>query len=96
GSYGHGACVEQDDKGRDARKRAYCLKIQPATGSFARNLIYSTKPPCFAIKDVPQMRQTQLHERPFSTLAISTILFETVSNPNGIHFCELRRMNIPR
>ncbi|WP_217809085.1 hypothetical protein, partial [Klebsiella michiganensis] len=39
-----GACVEQDDKGRDARKRAYCLKIQPATGSFARNLIYSTKP----------------------------------------------------
>ncbi|MEG9688930.1 hypothetical protein V6X41_31395, partial [Klebsiella michiganensis] len=29
---------------RDARKRAYCLKIQPATGSFARNLIYSTKP----------------------------------------------------
>ena len=38
GSYGHGACVEQDDKGRDARKRAYCLKIQPATGSFARNL----------------------------------------------------------
>ncbi|WP_406904530.1 hypothetical protein, partial [Klebsiella pneumoniae] len=41
---GHGACVEQDDKGRDARKRAYCLKIQPATGSFARNLIYSTKP----------------------------------------------------
>ncbi|WP_220385869.1 hypothetical protein, partial [Klebsiella pneumoniae] len=41
----HGACVEQDDKGWDARKRAYCLKIQPATGSFARNLIYSTKPP---------------------------------------------------
>ncbi|MDZ1104831.1 hypothetical protein M2T95_26230, partial [Klebsiella pneumoniae] len=37
--------VEQDDKGWDARKRAYCLKIQPATGSFARNLIYSTKPP---------------------------------------------------
>ncbi|MGK2714472.1 hypothetical protein ACSJM9_26375, partial [Klebsiella pneumoniae] len=36
--------VEQDDKGWDARKRAYCLKIQPATGSFARNLIYSTKP----------------------------------------------------
>ncbi|HGL5121297.1 TPA: hypothetical protein N3Z13_004571, partial [Klebsiella pneumoniae] len=30
----------------DARKRAYCLKIQPATGSFARNLIYSTKPSC--------------------------------------------------
>ncbi|EPM0249449.1 TPA: hypothetical protein ACPYZP_005740, partial [Klebsiella pneumoniae] len=112
--------VEQDDKGWDARKRAYCLKIQPATGSFARNLIYSTKPccsvsslqtpftsvlwlkchfwflPCFAIKDVPQMRQIQLQERPFSTLAISTILFETVSNPNGIHFCELRRMNIPR
>ncbi|MHC5616874.1 hypothetical protein, partial [Escherichia coli] len=30
--YGHGACVEQDDKGWDARKRAYCLKTQPATG----------------------------------------------------------------
>ncbi|MGX3135808.1 hypothetical protein ACWJTJ_20945, partial [Klebsiella pneumoniae] len=25
-------CVEQDDKGWDARKRAYCLKTQPATG----------------------------------------------------------------
>ncbi len=24
--------------------RIACLKIQPATGSFARNLIYSTKP----------------------------------------------------
>ncbi|MCT6344299.1 phage antirepressor KilAC domain-containing protein, partial [Escherichia coli] len=36
------------DKGWDARKRAYCLKIQPAPGSFARNLIYSTKP--FAAK----------------------------------------------
>jgi len=41
GSYGHGASVEQDDKGWNARKRAYCLKIQPATGMFARNLIYS-------------------------------------------------------
>ncbi|MEV9037943.1 transposase, partial [Klebsiella pneumoniae] len=52
--YGHGACVEQDDKGRDARKRAYCLKIQPATGSFARNLIYSTKPDSiFALMNVP-------------------------------------------
>ncbi|MGD1611891.1 hypothetical protein, partial [Klebsiella pneumoniae] len=40
----------QDDKGWDARKRAYCLKIQPATGSFARNLIYSTKPtPCLIL-----------------------------------------------
>ncbi|MFG6438834.1 hypothetical protein, partial [Klebsiella quasipneumoniae] len=47
----HGACVEQDDKGWDARKRAYCLKIQPATGSFARNLIYSTKPYLFLIYD---------------------------------------------
>ncbi|WP_220433019.1 hypothetical protein, partial [Klebsiella variicola] len=34
-------------KGWDARKRAYCLKIQPATGSFARNLIYSTKPKAY-------------------------------------------------
>ncbi|MCK7130008.1 hypothetical protein L8O22_13600, partial [Enterobacter roggenkampii] len=37
--------------GWDARKRAYCLKIQPATGSFARNLIYSTKP----------LRQQKIH-----------------------------------
>ncbi|WP_259273665.1 SIR2 family protein, partial [Klebsiella pneumoniae] len=36
-------------KGWDARKRAYCLKIQPATGSFARNLIYSTKPPDYKV-----------------------------------------------
>jgi len=35
-------------------------------------------------------------QSPFSTLAISTILFESVSNPNGIHFCALRRMYIPR
>ncbi|MGR9965724.1 hypothetical protein ACUOIB_01365, partial [Escherichia coli] len=51
--YGHGACVEQDDKGWDARKRAYCLKIQPATGSFARNLIYSTKPQYLFIERYP-------------------------------------------
>ncbi|WP_406920907.1 hypothetical protein, partial [Klebsiella pneumoniae] len=50
---GHGACVEQDDKGWDARKRAYCLKIQPATGSFARNLIYSTKPILYALAHTP-------------------------------------------
>jgi hypothetical protein len=30
--YGHGACVEQDDKGWDARKRAYCLKISQLQG----------------------------------------------------------------
>ncbi|MHB6652199.1 hypothetical protein ACYBO4_19305, partial [Klebsiella pneumoniae] len=56
-------CVEQDDKGWDARKRAYCLKIQPATGSFARNLIYSTKPRhgfpfyCRHIFGFPSLRQ---------------------------------------
>ncbi|MBS6035712.1 MAG: hypothetical protein KIB40_21670, partial [Pantoea sp.] len=33
-----------DDKGRNAGKRAYCLKICPATGTLAPNLIYSTKP----------------------------------------------------
>ncbi|MBV7595881.1 hypothetical protein KVQ91_21880, partial [Escherichia coli] len=54
--YGHGACVEQDDKGWDARKRAYCLKIQPATGSFARNLIYSTKPVHIQRTDVWRVR----------------------------------------
>ncbi|MEL1645302.1 hypothetical protein, partial [Klebsiella pneumoniae] len=47
-------CVEQDDKGWDARKRAYCLKIQPATGSFARNLIYSTKPEVFKRLDAAE------------------------------------------
>ncbi|TYD12357.1 hypothetical protein FXX72_19210, partial [Klebsiella pneumoniae] len=55
--YGHGACVEQDDKGWDARKRAYCLKIQPATGSFARNLIYSTKPLVNSIYQVSRKTQ---------------------------------------
>ncbi|MER4636482.1 hypothetical protein J9B16_23275, partial [Klebsiella pneumoniae] len=62
--YGHGACVEQDDKGWDARKRAYCLKIQPATGSFARNLIYSTKP----MK--PQQRSTGVDELQQVALAL--------------------------
>ncbi|MDR4542822.1 hypothetical protein PAG33_13250, partial [Klebsiella quasipneumoniae] len=33
-------------------KAAYCLKIQPATGSFARNLIYSTKPQLLCKKSV--------------------------------------------
>ncbi|TXW27124.1 hypothetical protein D4M53_20530, partial [Klebsiella pneumoniae] len=63
--YGHGACVEQDDKGWDARKRAYCLKIQPATGSFARNLIYSTKP----LGDVGQGYLRQAGFMPFSDAA---------------------------
>ncbi|MBY5083689.1 hypothetical protein K4X40_24370, partial [Klebsiella pneumoniae] len=59
--YGHGACVEQDDKGWDARKRAYCLKIQPATGSFARNLIYSTKP--VSIHNLPEFdRERAFHD----------------------------------
>ncbi|MFG6437786.1 hypothetical protein ACF1X5_20085, partial [Klebsiella quasipneumoniae] len=59
-------------KGRDARKRAYCLKIQPATGSFARNLIYSTKPvkvatscydygnPNYPIKDPIKMEEPEV------------------------------------
>ncbi|WP_236566455.1 hypothetical protein, partial [Pantoea brenneri] len=41
---GHGSGAEQDDKGRNAGKRAYCLKICPDTGTLAPNLIYSTKP----------------------------------------------------
>lgn len=44
GQVAEATCAEQHGEGRYARKRAYCLKIQPATGSFARNLIYSTKP----------------------------------------------------
>jgi len=39
----HGSCAEQDDKGRNAGKRAYCLKICRAKGALAPNLIYSTK-----------------------------------------------------
>ncbi|MGT6110298.1 hypothetical protein ACRWTQ_14245, partial [Escherichia coli] len=50
-----------DDKGWDARKRAYCLKIQPATGSFARNLIYSTKPHNISIKAL-QMQSSRHHQ----------------------------------
>ncbi|MFB3633260.1 DNA primase, partial [Escherichia coli] len=53
--------VEQDDKGWDARKRAYCLKIQPATGSFARNLIYSTKP-CEGAFDVMGVKRAIFDE----------------------------------
>lgn len=41
--------AEQNDEGRYARKRAYCLKIQPATGTFAQNLIYSTKPQIYSL-----------------------------------------------
>ncbi|WP_211554787.1 hypothetical protein, partial [Klebsiella pneumoniae] len=62
----------------------YCLKTQPATGE------------TYPKSDLFNKAQIQLHESPFSTLAISTILFESVSNPNGIHFCALRRMYIPR
>ncbi|WP_283192334.1 hypothetical protein, partial [Klebsiella pneumoniae] len=61
---GHGACVEQDDKGWDARKRAYCLKIQPATGSFARNLIYSTKPKRSCAKDLTAIIQPENLSKP--------------------------------
>ncbi|MCP5586558.1 hypothetical protein NL293_26525, partial [Klebsiella pneumoniae] len=50
----------QDDKGWDARKRAYCLKIQPATGSFARNLIYSTKPKWSTMSKPYAMRVTAI------------------------------------
>ncbi|MCK6816945.1 hypothetical protein, partial [Enterobacter kobei] len=55
--------------GWDARKRAYCLKIQPATGSFARNLIYSTKPPGSCKKVHARINITLLSENarpPFS------------------------------
>ncbi len=44
GQVAEATCAEQHGEGRYARKRAYCLKIQPATGTFAQNLIYSTKP----------------------------------------------------
>jgi hypothetical protein len=35
---------EQNDKGRYARKRSSCLKTQPDTERFTRNLIYTIKP----------------------------------------------------
>ncbi|MDA6709685.1 IS1 family transposase, partial [Escherichia coli] len=41
-------------------KRAYCLKIQPATGSFARNLIYSTKPIQCYRKEINQQMVPQI------------------------------------
>ncbi len=44
GGYGHGAGTEQNDEGRHTRKRAHRLKTQPATGTLAPNLIYSTTP----------------------------------------------------
>ncbi|WP_436919697.1 hypothetical protein, partial [Klebsiella pneumoniae] len=73
-------CVEQDDKGWDARKRAYCLKIQPATGSFARNLIYSTKPSF----SHPQCKKTLTGlSFPPQTLALRLIL------PVNIRYQEL-------
>ncbi|MGK0945346.1 ATP-binding protein, partial [Klebsiella pneumoniae] len=46
-------------------KRAYCLKIQPATGSFARNLIYSTKPLVIENpgKPIPEEHLSRLFDR---------------------------------
>ncbi|MDO2687700.1 hypothetical protein Q2V34_25110, partial [Escherichia coli] len=41
---GHGACAEQNDEGRHARKCTYRLKVGAVTGKLALNLIYSTKP----------------------------------------------------
>ncbi|MCO4150518.1 hypothetical protein, partial [Citrobacter freundii] len=90
-----------DDKGWDARKRAYCLKIQPATGSFARNLIYSTKPqpyyeegaspwvPIFFIKHTMSLKL--IFEIPMSPAEILT----NSSLPNGkyneLHnYCQAR------
>ncbi len=34
--FGYGACPEQDDEGKYARKHSYCLKIRPATGTLTR------------------------------------------------------------
>ncbi|MFK5751199.1 curli assembly chaperone CsgC, partial [Escherichia coli] len=42
--FGHGACAEQNDEGRHARKCTYRLKVGAVTGKLALNLIYSTKP----------------------------------------------------
>ncbi|MDZ3236205.1 hypothetical protein M2D46_03140, partial [Klebsiella pneumoniae] len=59
--------------GWDARKRAYCLKIQPATGSFARNLIYSTKPTITSGRAVTQVRK-MLHNEYNINLVVSNTM----------------------
>ncbi|WP_461380068.1 redoxin domain-containing protein, partial [Citrobacter freundii] len=74
----HGACVEQDDKGWDARKRAYCLKIQPATGSFARNLIYSTKP--YSVSTDTHFTHKAWHS---SSETIAKIKYAMIGDPTG-------------
>ncbi|MCY0633879.1 phosphate-starvation-inducible PsiE family protein, partial [Klebsiella pneumoniae] len=54
-------------------KRAYCLKIQPATGSFARNLIYSTKPVYIGITAIVRLIIVD-HESPLAVLIYSAAI----------------------
>lgn len=42
--FGHGACAEQNDEGRHARKCTHRLRAGAVTEKVASNLIYSTKP----------------------------------------------------
>ncbi|MCV5907087.1 hypothetical protein OFO37_22880, partial [Escherichia coli] len=43
-------CVEQDDKGWDARKRAYCLKTQPATGeTYPKSDLFNKAPTALSL-----------------------------------------------
>ncbi len=67
GQVAEGTCTEQDDKGWYARKRAYCLKNQPATGIFISDLVYSTKP--FRGIDNPGRRVSALLRRPAAVAA---------------------------
>ena len=48
--------VHNDNAPRRLLQCQNCLKIQPATGSFARNLIYSTKPLYDKVVDLDKRR----------------------------------------
>lgn len=39
--FGHGACAEQNDEGRYARKRAYCLKIRPLRDAYPKSDLFN-------------------------------------------------------
>ncbi|WP_258964157.1 LuxR C-terminal-related transcriptional regulator, partial [Klebsiella pneumoniae] len=72
-------------KGWDARKRAYCLKIQPATGSFARNLIYSTKPFCtHGITDQDRLDTLSTQEMKVFRYILSGVDYTTIGSKMNI------------
>ncbi|MEL2146180.1 hypothetical protein, partial [Klebsiella pneumoniae] len=71
--------------GWDARKRAYCLKIQPATGSFARNLIYSTKPSQSTLKLKNELRD-EIDGNQYKIVTTSYMLRGGIDHSKGYVF----------